>query len=267
MYFILNDLRAFLSQIFRRQIKPPAVCHLLGTVATREHIALTRFFSKLFFCLQSFFCTTIYFSVAKVGNCPLSCPITCPADHMFCPGRSITLSGETCQSEGICVAIPDPSVAGTCPAVCPTSCLPDELSCPLGVDSNGCDLGTQCIKQDPRCPSSAACPVQCADGDVRCAGGIDEAGCTMPDTCMPSTTTCPAKCPVVCNSEEKYCPMGSDPTSGCDLGGMCVPSKTANPLTSLWEVQADCETPCPVNCQPDQLTCTTGSIDGCNTGW
>ena len=44
--------------------------------------------------------------------------------------------------------MPDPTVAESCPAVCPTSCLQDELSCPLAVDSDGCDLGTQCIKQD-----------------------------------------------------------------------------------------------------------------------
>lgn len=94
-------------------------------------------------CDQGTYC------VDKVGTCPLTCPITCPADHMLCPGRSIALGETTCQSEGVCVAMPDPTVAGSCPAVCPTSCLPDELSCPLGVDSNGCDLGTQCIKHQP----------------------------------------------------------------------------------------------------------------------
>ena len=204
----------------------------------------------------------------KVGSCPLTCPVTCPADHMFCPGRSFTLDGTTCQSEGVCVAMPDPTLAESCPAVCPTMCLPDELSCPLGFDSNGCDLGTQCIKQDPRCPA-AACPVQCADTDVRCSGGVDEDGCPLPDTCMPSTSTCPARCPVLCNSEEKYCPMGSDPTTGCDLGGICVPYWTtiANPLDPLAPGPIFCDTPCPVNCGPDQLTCSSGSTGGCNNGW
>ena len=211
-------------------------------------------------CDQGTYC------VDKVGTCPLTCPITCPADHMLCPGRSIALGETTCQSEGVCVAMPDPTVAGSCPAVCPTSCLPDELSCPLGVDSNGCDLGTQCIKQDPRC-HAAVCPVQCADGDVRCSGGIDANGCPMADTCMPSTSTCPARCPVLCNSEEKYCPMGFEPTTGCDLGGICVPSSSPNPLAAIWQDQMVCETPCPLNCLPDQLTCSSGSVDGCNTGW
>ena len=186
MYFILNDQQVFFITDLPQANQ--ATCSLppAGDGCDPGTYCVDKVFLKtIFLSPKFFFGTTIYFSVAKVGNCPLSCPITCPADHMFCPGRSITLSGETCQSEGICVAIPDPSVAGTCPAVCPTSCLPDELSCPLGVDSNGCDLGTQCIKQDPRCPSSAACPVQCADGDVRCSGGIDEADCPMPDTCMP----------------------------------------------------------------------------------
>ena len=65
------------------------------------------------------------------------------------------------------------------------------------------------------------CPIVCPSDQMYCPGGLDSNGCPLPGTCKSFTFDCPASCPVKCPPNHIYCDGGSDANS-CQLPGYCV---------------------------------------------
>merc|ERR1711981_1541745 len=106
-----------------------------------------------------------------------------------------------------------------CPGICSQgTCGQDEMWCDIGVDANGCWMGSWCMPNpngDAVCPPQTGpnnpttcpevAPAECGEGESQCWGGMDGNECPMPDYCIPSMVgECWNMCPMNCGATDLY---------------------------------------------------------------
>lgn len=133
-------------------------------------------------------------SLGAAEVCPTHCGVQCDYRHEIACYDTTDVG---CPAPGYCMQT---SFAGqgiamrnmsTCPVTCPTYCGKLDISCDMGVDQNGCSLGSYCMPAATRSPVAvgfdcpSVCYQQCDWNTETSCPMYDELGCFMGNTCEP----------------------------------------------------------------------------------